>query len=110
MDKKQQAEIKELINREIEKTKNLIADYKEMSGPVARDNAIGRVSRMDAINNKSVTEAALRTAQNKLKGLKEALKNIDKKDFGKCAKCQNEIPIQRILLMPHGRFCVNCAR
>ncbi len=81
-----------------------------MSAPVTPDNAIGRISRMDAINNKSVTEAALRTAETKLNGLGEALKNIEKSDFGLCAKCSNPIPIQRIHLMPHKRFCVHCAQ
>ena len=35
--------------------------------PIAPENAIGRVSRMDAINNKSVNEAALKKAEIKLK-------------------------------------------
>lgn len=32
--------------------------------PIAPDVAIGRISRMDAINNKSVMEASLRNANN----------------------------------------------
>ena len=60
MDKKKKQEFEELIISEIDKTLKIIEDFKEMTQPVAPDNAIGRVSRMDAINNKSVAEAGLR--------------------------------------------------
>ncbi len=109
MNKKQLSEIEDRINEEIAKTEKLIVDYKEMTKPIAPENAIGRISRMDAINNKSVAEAALHQAEDKLGKLKLMLTQIDKEGFGICAKCKQPIPIGRILLMPHSRFCVNCA-
>jgi len=102
--------LKEKINEEIIKTKATVADYKELTKPIAPENAIGRVSRMDAINNKSVTEAALRTTENKLKLLYQMKDNWQKPDFGDCAKCRQEIPIMRLLLVPQSRFCVRCAQ
>jgi DnaK suppressor protein len=47
-------EIKQKILDEISKTELLIVEYKELTQPIAPDVAIGRISRMDAINNKSV--------------------------------------------------------
>ena len=102
-------EIKQKIIQEIEKIKIKITDLEELTKPIAPDCAIGRVSRMDAINNKSINENALRKAQNKLKGMEIALQNVADKNFGLCAKCNNQIPLGRILLMPHSRFCVHCA-
>ena len=102
-------EIKQKIIQEIEKIKIKIIDLEELTLPIAPDCAIGRVSRMDAINNKSINENALRKAQNKLKGMEIALQNIDDESFGLCSKCNNQIPLGRILLMPHSRFCVHCA-
>ena len=102
-------EIKQKIIQEIEKIKIKITDLEELTKPIAPDCAIGRVSRMDAINNKSINENALRKAQNKLKGMEIALHNVDDENFGLCAKCNNQIPLGRILLMPHSRFCVHCA-
>ncbi|NOQ72892.1 MAG: TraR/DksA family transcriptional regulator [Crocinitomix sp.] len=99
-----------LIEKEIAKTKELIIEYKEFTKPIAPENAIGRISRMDAINNKTINEAALRKSETKLKNLEIALKNVDDPSFGKCAKCGGEIPLQRIMLVPQSRFCVNCAR
>ena len=107
--KAEKAEIKKKILQEIEITIKSIIELKELTKPIAPDCAIGRVSRMDAINNKAINEEALRKAENKLKGLKITVQNIDNNDFGLCARCKNEIPLGRILLMPHSRFCVHCA-
>lgn len=99
-----------LIEQEIEKTNAKIAEYDEMSSPVSPDDAIGRVSRMDAINNKSVTESALRQAKDKLSKLRHALNRIDDEQFGLCQRCGKAIPVMRVVLMPQSPYCVNCAR
>lgn len=103
-------EIKGKIEAEIRRTKNLVSEYTELTQPVEPENAIGRISRMDAINNKSVVEAALRQAKNKLSKLEIALTKLDDTDFGFCIKCHNPIPLNRILIMPQSRTCVRCSR
>lgn len=103
------AEIRATIGKEIEKTQKLMAEYKELTKPVEPENSIGRISRMDAINNKSVTEAALRKAKEKLEKLKFALSKLDDSDFGICIKCKKPIPLQRILIRPQSRACVACS-
>ena len=110
MDKKQLSSIKENIIKEISKTEISVSTYKEITKPIPPENAIGRISRMDAINNKSVAEAALREAEDKLNKLKYMLNQVGKEDFGFCARCNNPIPIGRLLLMPQSRFCVHCAQ
>ena len=103
-------EIRRKIEAEIAKTEKLVAEYKEMSKPVAPDDAIGRVSRMDAINNKSVMEAALRKAEEKLNMLDRVLSMVGTEDFGRCVKCRRAIPSGRILFKPESIYCVNCAQ
>lgn len=110
MDESTLQEIKAKIESEIIKTEQMILDFREMSQPVSPDNAIGRVSRMDAINNKAVTEAALRQAEEKLSRLQVMLNKVGDPGFGLCARCGKPIPIGRLLLMPQSSFCVNCAR
>ena len=107
MDKKA---IKETILAEIAKTEKAILDYKELTKPISPNNAIGRVSRMDAINNRSVNEASLRQAEIRLTNLNRAISKLDDDDFGICLKCQNPIPVGRILIRPESFLCVNCAR
>jgi len=101
--------IRMLFESEILKTEKKVKQYAELSQPIAPDNAIGRVSRMDAINNKGVMDAALRKAKERLEGLKRNLKKLGTEDFGICPKCRQKIAIERILLAPQSSFCVNCA-
>jgi DnaK suppressor protein len=103
------AAIRSKIEDEIARTTQKIMDYEEMSSPVSPDDAIGRVSRMDAINNKSVTEAALRQAKDKLGKLHHALQHLEDENFGKCRRCRQEIPVMRVVLMPESPYCVRCA-
>jgi DnaK suppressor protein len=103
-------EIKAKILEEIEMTEKLVAEYKDMTKPVTPDVAIGRISRMDAINNKSITESALRQAEDKLNKLNYVLTKVGSDDFGLCVKCRKPIPLGRILIKPESLHCVNCAR
>ncbi|MDC0230861.1 TraR/DksA family transcriptional regulator [Aureispira] len=109
MNKEEKIKIKLMIEQKIIKAKKKIIDYKEMTKPIKPENSLGRLSRMDAINNKSVVEAALRRAEQNLAALKSALLNIHKDNFGLCKKCSCKIPIGRIVLKPESPYCVNCA-
>ena len=106
----EQVDIKQTLLNEIAKTEKVIEEYKELTKPIAPDVAIGRISHMDAINNKSVTEASLRQAELKLKNLNRVLEQYGTDEFGRCLKCKAEIPIGRILFRPESLFCVKCAR
>lgn len=105
----EKAQVKEKIAQKMKKTLNDIAEYKELTKPIAPENAIGRLSRMEAIGSKSVAESALREAQAKLKGLEYMEQHLDDPSFGRCAKCKAEIPIQRLLFRPQSQLCVKCA-
>jgi DnaK suppressor protein len=105
----EEAEIRKLLKAEIVKTEKKVAQYGELCRPISPDNAIGRVSRMDAINNKGVMEAALRKSRERLDGLRRNLGKLGTQEFGICPKCKKTIAIQRVLLAPQSSFCVNCA-
>jgi len=109
MTKKEKDELKQAIEKRIVQFEQGIIELKELTQPIAPDCAIGRVSRMDAINNKSINEAALRQKEKQLRALKEALKNIESSKFGICVSCGQSIPIGRIIIMPESKKCVKCA-
>jgi len=103
-------EIEELIHKQIATVERKVKSLKELTQAIAPDDAIGRVSRMDAINNKSVNEAALRQSETKLKNLLNALERINEPDFGICIKCKGAIQTGRLVLMPESKKCMRCAR
>ena len=102
-------DIQDRINKKMSGLKERILEYKKLTKPIPPSEAIGRVSRMDAINNRSVNEAALRQLENQLKGLEEALKRLSEDKFGRCVSCGDKIPIGRILIMPGAIRCVRCS-
>ena len=81
-----------------------------MTKPIVPDVAKRRISRMDAINNKSATEAVMRQAVEKLRNLQRVSSKIDDKDFGICLKSHKPFPLGRILIRPESLDCVNCAK
>lgn len=97
------------ISERIVQLKKDIEALESLTQPIAPENSIGRVSRMDAINNKSVNDAALRQARLRLSALETALGQVGVPDFGLCARCNQPIPPARLLLVPESRFCVRCA-
>ena len=109
MNTKERQELKRNIEGAIEAQKTLIASLSETSKPVAPDNAIGRLSRMEALNDRAVSEASLNAARHKLARLETALSKVDQPDFGLCVSCDNPIPAGRIVLMPEATRCVPCS-
>ena len=109
MTAKEKADLKEKIIATIAKTEDEIAHLEKNTQPISPENSIGRVSRMDAINNKSVAEASLRSTKRKLSKLKIALRRIDEEGFGNCDRCGRDTQAARLMLLPESTRCVRCA-
>ncbi len=109
MENEQKEKFRHHITGKIQILKKDIISYTELTRPIAPDNAIGRISRMEAINSKSINEEALRKTKHTLSKLEHALKIIDDEDFGICIECDNPIPFARLMILPETNLCVGCA-
>ncbi|THB79721.1 MAG: conjugal transfer protein TraR [Desulfobacteraceae bacterium] len=109
MNKDEKEKIRQAIIKKIEVLEKKIATLADLSKPVAPDNAIGRLTRMEAINSKSINEASLATAKQTLKDLKRSLGLIEGPDFGYCSHCDEPISYKRLLIVPETALCVPCA-
>lgn len=99
-----------IIESEIVKLYGKKDELSEFTGPIAPDDAIGRISRMDAINNKSIMDASMRNLENRLSQLQKILQVVHEKEFGLCTKCHKPIPIERLRIRPEIRQCAECLR
>ena len=86
-----------------------IEKLEALTQPIPPDDAIGRISRMEAIHEKNINETALDTAKTRLIRLELALGKIDDPDFGLCVECGEAIAPGRIMLMPESTRSVKCA-
>lgn len=102
--------IKEKVIEAIAKAERSVARYEKMLEPVTSKDAIGRVSRMNAINNKTIAYSQLETAKTKLANLQKVLDSVGTETFGLCVNCKKKIAIGRILVRPESVRCVKCAQ
>lgn len=101
--------LKESIKEKIEELQKDLIEMEESIQPISLDSSIGRLSRMDAINNQAVAKAAYKDKETLISRLKQSLNVIDKVEYGTCAKCSTQIPLKRLMLVPYSNLCVNCA-
>ena len=101
--------LKKHIKEKIENLKKDIKNYQLLTQPVSPDNAIGRLTRMEAINSKSINEAALNKSKQTLSKMERALTMINDPNFGLCRECEEPIPFARLMILPESDLCIQCA-
>lgn len=99
---------KELIEKQIAELKETIASMAESVKPIEPDTAIGRLSRMEAIQAKSISESNLKQKRMRLQRLEAALKRIERGTFGLCSVCEEDIPEKRLKIAPESTVCMDC--
>jgi len=70
---------------------------------------VGRLSRMDAMQNQQMALEAARRRQIQLRKIESALRRLDSGDFGYCVDCGEEIAALRLAADPSHTHCVTCA-
>jgi len=79
--------------------------------PVELDQqSVGRLSRMDAMQQQAMSDAEARRRQIDLKRIDAALTRIDADEFGWCLECGEGIAIKRLEVDPMATLCVGCAK
>lgn len=76
---------------------------------ITPDNAIGRLTRMEAIQAQAMSAEGRRRQAARLPRIRRALQRIEEGTYGRCARCGEEIPAGRLEAMPESAFCVRCA-
>lgn len=83
---------------------------KEGSRPVQLDQPIGRLSRMDAIQQQKMLAANRRSTEVRLRQVKAALAAAERGEYGECVECEEPIGYRRLCARPESRLCLDCQR
>jgi DnaK suppressor protein len=97
-----------LLGLEKEIQSNLAAS-KDAAGVVELDTAIGRLSRMDAMQNQQMALELRRRQEQQLQRIANALKRITQNRYGLCGRCKQSIAEERLEISPDAVMCVRCA-
>ena len=81
----------------------------EDSGVVELDSSIGRLSRMDALQNQQMALELKRRQENQLLRIENAFKRLANGQYGLCGKCKKPIEEDRLEVFPDTITCVRCA-
>ena len=81
----------------------------EAAKPVTLDQqAVGRVSRIDAIQQQKMVEANRHRQMLRLSQVKQALEAIVNGEYGECRRCEEPIGFRRLQARPESPICLDC--
>ena len=81
------------------------------ANPVELDqSSVGRLSRMDAMQQQAMAKATRQKARLRVTQCKAALSAFDRDEYGFCRKCEEPIGYPRLSAKPEAPFCLSCQR
>ena len=81
----------------------------QRDGPVQLDQqAVGRLSRMDALMNEGLAQASMSRAREEVGLIEQALERIENGTYGFCQTCRKPIGVDRLMAIPETLHCAAC--
>jgi len=100
---------RESILQEIDEVRALSDRSKDSRAPVELDQqSVGRLSRMDAMQQQSMDLAREERRRQRLAVLGAALRRLDEDEYGYCLACGEDILPERLEIDPAVTLCVSC--
>jgi len=79
------------------------------SQPVTLDqSAVGRLTRMDAMQVQEMSKANVRSLELRLAQVAQALRLADEDEYGFCRRCEEPVGYRRLKARPESPFCLAC--
>ena len=98
------------LERMLKELEQLAQSDAESKKAVTLDqSSVGRLSRMDAMQQKEMDREAARRRTIQRQQIKGALRRLKDGDYGYCLKCDEEISEKRLAADPATPLCVRCA-
>ena len=102
--------LRQVIIDEIVELDRLRGQARDSRAPVVLDQqSVGRLSRMDAMQQQAIHIANDTRRQHRYATLSAALKRMDDEDYGYCHQCDEMIDAGRLTIDPAAFLCVQCA-
>jgi DnaK suppressor protein len=93
----------------IEEIESVLASGDAADSSIEPDSAIGRLTRMEAIQAQAMGQEGRRRLESRLARARRGLDRIEQGTYGSCVRCGTVIPEGRLEIMPEAAHCVTCA-
>ena len=104
----QRAELRELLETARQEIEAQLEASREDARPVDVDQPIGRLTRMDAMQQQNMTKASRRGLEARLRQVAGALATFKDGRYGECRSCEEPIGYARLRARPETGLCVRC--
>ncbi|MFK7990415.1 MAG: TraR/DksA family transcriptional regulator [Sandaracinaceae bacterium] len=102
------AELGQTLRRLERELTHALEGSKEGVQVVSLDQPIGRVSRIDAIQQQKMAKASRHQQALRLGQVRVALSAIEADEYGDCRSCDEPIAVKRLRAKPESAFCLRC--
>lgn len=101
---------RELLENRLGELSRLEAPDERRDMAVELDQSkVGRLSRMDALQQQAMLDAARGRGQRERGRILQALKRLEEGEYGWCVQCGEAIALGRLNFDPATPLCVSCA-
>ena len=106
----ERAELKQELESQLQRLEQSMRVTEESLAPVQLDQTrVGRLSRMDELQNQSLAKNLREREEIKLALIAEALRRLPDGTYGLCRECGGSIAFARLLVYPESPSCASCA-
>jgi DnaK suppressor protein len=104
----QTAELRDVLVALRGELERLLDATREGTRPVDLDEPIGRLTRMDAMQQQSMSAANRGEHDLRLRLVQQALRAMEQETYGLCRKCEEPVGYARLKARPESPFCIDC--
>lgn len=98
------------LDRTLRKLERSMRTTEEAARPVELDQAaVGRLSRIDSLQNQGLTRNLQQREQAKLGQVTTAFQRIEAGTYGICTECGADIAFERLEIFPETPTCTACS-
>ncbi len=103
-------ELRAELDRVLTRLERSMRSTEEAMKPVTLDQStVGRLSRIDSLQNQGLTRNLQEREQVKLGQVQAAFARLEHGGYGECTECGAPIPFDRLLVFPEAPTCGACA-
>lgn len=99
------------FKKRLEQRLKELTEGRKADRPLELDpSRVGRLSRMDAMQQQAMSQAAARLVAMEEQRIRTALERMASGDYGYCVNCEEDIAEGRLRVDPSVMTCIDCAR
>jgi len=109
MDPSMQKEYLNSLEQILQEVENYLESSTDAAAAVEPDKGLGRLSRMEAMQDQQLVMEMRRRKKRQLADVKSAISRLEMGNYGTCIFCGKEISPERLAVTPEVQTCMRCS-